>query len=160
MLTWLIVIQGVSDDILSGVQVNNQLSRSFQFLMDTYRNFINGKWVESTLVANVVNNINPANTDDVIGTVKQATREEARSAVEAAADSVSRLARNTCACARKNRRARRASVGRTQGRAGANPDSRRRQDTGRVARRVATLDQRGGVLRGRVAPHERRDNSI
>ena len=52
--------------------------------MDTYRNFINGQWVESTS-ARTVNNINPANTDDVIGTVKQATREEARSAVEAAA---------------------------------------------------------------------------
>src|SRR5687767_6908854 len=53
--------------------------------MDTYRNFINGKWVES-VSSKTVNNINPANTDDVIGTVKQATREEARAAVEAAAD--------------------------------------------------------------------------
>src|SRR6476659_2195655 len=52
--------------------------------MDTYRNFINGQWVESTS-ARTVNNINTANTDDVIGTVKQATRDEARSAVEAAA---------------------------------------------------------------------------
>ena len=51
--------------------------------MDTYRNFINGKWVESTS-AKVVNNINPANTDDIIGMVKQATRDEARSEVEAA----------------------------------------------------------------------------
>jgi len=52
--------------------------------MDTYRNFINGQWVESAS-SKTVNNINPANTDDVIGTVKQATRDEARSAVESAA---------------------------------------------------------------------------
>src|SRR5881394_3023516 len=51
--------------------------------MDTYRNFIDGKWVES-LSSRTVSNINPANTDDIIGTVKQATREEARAAVEAA----------------------------------------------------------------------------
>ena len=54
--------------------------------MDTYRNFINGRWVESAS-AKSVNNINPANTDDVIGTVKQATRAEAKRAVEAAAES-------------------------------------------------------------------------
>src|SRR5918999_1618400 len=53
--------------------------------METYRNFINGKWVESAS-SKTVNNINPANTDDVIGTVKQATRDEARAAVEAAAE--------------------------------------------------------------------------
>src|SRR5438067_12023226 len=53
--------------------------------MDTYRNFINGKWVESTS-AKTVNNINPANTGDVIGSNRQATREEARAAVEAAAE--------------------------------------------------------------------------
>ncbi|MGZ5482831.1 MAG: aldehyde dehydrogenase family protein, partial [Pyrinomonadaceae bacterium] len=52
--------------------------------METYRNFINGKWVESAS-SKTVSNINPANTDDVIGTIKQATREEARAAVEAAA---------------------------------------------------------------------------
>ena len=52
--------------------------------MDTYRNFINGHWVESAS-SKTVNNINPANTDDIIGTVKQATRDEARSAVESAA---------------------------------------------------------------------------
>src|SRR5881394_3742617 len=52
--------------------------------MDTYRNFIGGKWIESTS-AKTVNNINPANTAEIIGTVKQATREEARSAVESAA---------------------------------------------------------------------------
>src|SRR5438105_11426387 len=54
--------------------------------MDTYRNFIGGKWIESTS-AKTVNNINPANTTDVIGANRQATREEARAAVEAAAES-------------------------------------------------------------------------
>ena len=51
--------------------------------MDTYRNFIGGKWIESTS-AKTVNNINPANTAEVIGANRQATREEARAAVEAA----------------------------------------------------------------------------
>jgi acyl-CoA reductase-like NAD-dependent aldehyde dehydrogenase len=53
--------------------------------MDTYKNFIGGQWVESSS-AKTVNNINPANTDDIIGTNRQATREEARAAVEAAAE--------------------------------------------------------------------------
>src|SRR5205085_12103159 len=53
--------------------------------MDTYKNFIGGKWIESTS-AKIVSNINPANTDDIIGTNRQATREEARAAVEAAAE--------------------------------------------------------------------------
>ncbi|HEY5884152.1 MAG TPA: aldehyde dehydrogenase family protein [Pyrinomonadaceae bacterium] len=51
--------------------------------MQTYRNFIAGKWVESTS-SKTAQNINPANTDEVLGTIKQATREEARAAVEAA----------------------------------------------------------------------------
>jgi aldehyde dehydrogenase (NAD+) len=51
--------------------------------MGTYRNFINGQWVES-VSSRTVENINPANTDDRLGTIKQATRDEARSAVEAA----------------------------------------------------------------------------
>ncbi|HEV7890382.1 MAG TPA: aldehyde dehydrogenase family protein [Pyrinomonadaceae bacterium] len=51
--------------------------------MANYRNFINGEWAESTS-SKTAQNINPANTDDVIGTIKQATREEARRAVEAA----------------------------------------------------------------------------
>jgi alpha-ketoglutaric semialdehyde dehydrogenase len=51
--------------------------------MDTYRNFIGGQWIESSS-ARTVDNVNPANTDDIIGTVRQATREEARSAVESA----------------------------------------------------------------------------
>src|ERR1044071_8290997 len=52
--------------------------------MDTYKNFIGGKWVESSS-SKTAKNINPANTDDVIGTNRQATREEARAAVDAAA---------------------------------------------------------------------------
>src|SRR5215510_3564319 len=53
--------------------------------MDTYRNFIGGKWTESSS-SKTVNNVNPANTDHIIGTNRQATREEARAAVEAAAE--------------------------------------------------------------------------
>ncbi len=53
--------------------------------MDTYRNFIGGKWIKSTS-AKTVYNVNPANIDDIIGTAHQATREEARAAVEAAAE--------------------------------------------------------------------------
>jgi aldehyde dehydrogenase (NAD+) len=53
--------------------------------MDTYRNFIGGKWIESSS-SRTVNNTNPADTDDVIGKVRQATREEARAAVEAASE--------------------------------------------------------------------------
>src|ERR671913_2473285 len=51
--------------------------------MQTYRNFIAGKWVESTS-SKTATNINPANTDETLGNIKQATREEARAAVEAA----------------------------------------------------------------------------
>ena len=51
--------------------------------MGIYRNFINGQWIESES-SRTVENINPANTDDVLGTIRQATRDEARSAVEAA----------------------------------------------------------------------------
>jgi aldehyde dehydrogenase (NAD+) len=53
--------------------------------MTNYRNFINGEWSESASTR-IAKNINPANIDDVIGTVKQATREEARAAVEAASN--------------------------------------------------------------------------
>src|SRR5947209_12815787 len=51
--------------------------------MTIYHNFINGEWVESESTR-TVQNINPANTDDVLGTIRQATRDEARRAVEAA----------------------------------------------------------------------------
>jgi aldehyde dehydrogenase (NAD+) len=53
--------------------------------MKTYRNFINGEWLES-VSEQTTQNVNPANTDDVLGTVRLATREEARRAVEAAAE--------------------------------------------------------------------------
>jgi len=53
--------------------------------MDIYRNFIGGKWVESTSAGHV-DNVNPANTDDRLGVVRLSTREEARRAVEAAAE--------------------------------------------------------------------------
>ena len=53
--------------------------------MNTYKNFIGGKWIESTS-SKTVQNVNPANTDDILGANRQATREEARAAVEAAAD--------------------------------------------------------------------------
>src|ERR1043166_6526930 len=52
--------------------------------MITYRNFIGGEWMESASTR-TAQNINPANTGDVLGTIRQATREEARLAVEAAA---------------------------------------------------------------------------
>ncbi|MBA2338781.1 MAG: aldehyde dehydrogenase family protein [Pyrinomonadaceae bacterium] len=48
-----------------------------------YRNFINGEWKESAS-SKIIENTNPANTDDVLGLVKQATREEAREAIETA----------------------------------------------------------------------------
>jgi len=51
--------------------------------MLTYRNFIDGQWVES-ISSRTINNVNPANTDDVLGVVRQATRDEARAAVDAA----------------------------------------------------------------------------
>src|SRR5882672_8014122 len=53
--------------------------------MDTYRNFIGGKWIESSS-SRTVNNINPANIDDVIGPVRPATREETRAAIDEASD--------------------------------------------------------------------------
>lgn len=52
--------------------------------MQTYRNFIAGEWRESSS-SRTAQNVNPANTDDVLGTIRQATRDEARAAVEAAA---------------------------------------------------------------------------
>jgi len=66
--------------------------------METYRNFINGKWAES-VSAGRVENLNPADTSDVLGTVRLSTREEARAAVEAAAEAA-RAWRQTPAPAR------------------------------------------------------------
>jgi acyl-CoA reductase-like NAD-dependent aldehyde dehydrogenase len=51
--------------------------------MTVYKNFLNGHWVESKS-EKTVDNVNPANTDDIIGTVKLATRHEAKVAVELA----------------------------------------------------------------------------
>ncbi|MDQ3713420.1 MAG: aldehyde dehydrogenase family protein [Acidobacteriota bacterium] len=51
--------------------------------MIVYRNFINGEWVASSS-DKTIQNINPANIRDAIGTVKLSTRDEARKAVEAA----------------------------------------------------------------------------
>jgi alpha-ketoglutaric semialdehyde dehydrogenase len=76
------VIHHVSDDILGRAQATN--SKITLIAMETYRNFIGGKWIESSS-SKTVNNINPANSDDIIGSNRQATREEARAAVEAAA---------------------------------------------------------------------------
>src|ERR1043166_2716190 len=53
--------------------------------MNTYRNFINSKGIESESTR-TAQNLNPANTEDVLGTVRQATRDEARNAVNAAAN--------------------------------------------------------------------------
>jgi acyl-CoA reductase-like NAD-dependent aldehyde dehydrogenase len=53
--------------------------------MDTYRNFVKGEWVESSS-QKTNDNVNPANTEDVLGIVLLSTREEARRAVEAAAE--------------------------------------------------------------------------
>lgn len=53
--------------------------------MKTFRSFINGTWLESKS-GMTIPNINPANTNDVIGTTQLASRDEARSAVEAAYD--------------------------------------------------------------------------
>ncbi|HLA13133.1 MAG TPA: aldehyde dehydrogenase family protein [Pyrinomonadaceae bacterium] len=52
--------------------------------MNTYRNFIGGEWQESSS-SRTLENRNPADTDDVIGVIRQATRGEARAAVETAA---------------------------------------------------------------------------
>jgi methylmalonic acid semialdehyde dehydrogenase len=54
--------------------------------MTVYRNFINGQWIESAS-EKTVNNVNPANFNDVLGIVKLSTRAEARQAVEAAFNS-------------------------------------------------------------------------
>jgi len=48
-----------------------------------YRNYINGQWVDSSS-GKFVPNVNPANTDDIIGHAPQSSREEAKAAVEVA----------------------------------------------------------------------------
>lgn len=51
--------------------------------MTTYRSFIGGKWIDSAS-GKTIPNVNPANTNDIIGNAELCTRNEARSAVEAA----------------------------------------------------------------------------
>jgi len=53
--------------------------------MKVYCNYIGGQWQESSS-QQTAQNVNPADTDDVLGTVKLSTREEARRAVESAAE--------------------------------------------------------------------------
>src|SRR5919112_70781 len=51
--------------------------------MTTYRSFIGGKWIDSTS-GKTAPNINPADINDIIGEAQLCTKEEARSAIEAA----------------------------------------------------------------------------
>ena len=51
--------------------------------MTIFRSFINGAWMDSSS-GKTAPNINPANVTETIGTIELATREEARTAVEAA----------------------------------------------------------------------------
>jgi len=51
--------------------------------MTIYRSFIGGKWIDSASGKRVPN-VNPADTTDIIGEAEMCTRDEARSAVEAA----------------------------------------------------------------------------
>jgi alpha-ketoglutaric semialdehyde dehydrogenase len=51
--------------------------------LTTYKNFINGQWVESRSTRRVPN-INPANTEEILGEIVLSSPEEARQAVEAA----------------------------------------------------------------------------
>jgi aldehyde dehydrogenase (NAD+) len=48
-----------------------------------YRNYINGQWVDSSSGKSIPN-VNPANTDDIIGHAPQSTRDEAKGAIAAA----------------------------------------------------------------------------
>src|SRR3989442_4744662 len=63
-----------------------------------YKNYINGQWVESAS-GKFTPNINPANTDDIIGQAPQSTREEAQAAIAAAKEAFPAW-RNTPAPAR------------------------------------------------------------
>lgn len=51
--------------------------------MTIYKSFIGGKWIDSAS-GKTIPNINPADTNDIIGTAELCTRDEARTAVEAA----------------------------------------------------------------------------
>jgi aldehyde dehydrogenase (NAD+) len=60
--------------------------------MTTYRSFINGKWIDSTS-GKTAPNVNPADTNDIIGEAQMCTAEEARSAIEAAYNAFKRWKR-------------------------------------------------------------------
>lgn len=49
----------------------------------TYKNYINGKWVRSR-TGETFENINPANTDDVIGRFQKSNSDDVKLAVDAA----------------------------------------------------------------------------
>src|SRR5438132_1716707 len=51
--------------------------------MQSYRNFIGGEWVEGRS-ARTAKNVNPADTSDVLGEARLASREDAQQAIEAA----------------------------------------------------------------------------
>lgn len=51
--------------------------------MTTYRSFIGGEWIESASGRSIPN-VNPANTNDIIGHAQLCTRDEAKRAVESA----------------------------------------------------------------------------
>ena len=51
--------------------------------MPVYKSYVNGRWIDSASGKSAPN-VNPANINDMIGTAELATRDEARSAVEAA----------------------------------------------------------------------------
>ena len=51
--------------------------------MTTYRSFIDGEWTNSAS-GRTAPNINPADIEDTIGTIELASRDEAKSAVDAA----------------------------------------------------------------------------
>ncbi|MFN2480294.1 MAG: aldehyde dehydrogenase [Pyrinomonadaceae bacterium] len=53
--------------------------------MKVYRNYVGGEWQES-ISEKTAPNLNPANTEETLGTVRLSTREEARRAVESAAE--------------------------------------------------------------------------
>src|SRR5258705_3578188 len=52
-------------------------------MADFYKNFIGGKWTETSGKQRLVNR-NPADTDDVIGEYPSATREDTKAAIDAA----------------------------------------------------------------------------
>ena len=119
--------------------------------MTIYRNFINGEWRESAS-SQTLPNINPANTNDVIGTVKLSTRAEARRSHRSRLQRFSSLEKYARADTRQNRRASFARLFEDEKEDACQySDARRRQNLGRIARRIIALDQRRRILRGRSA---------